>query len=83
MTYVYEDEDGNIYTDDELKQLDVCSICGANAPEFNEEDDEEGFIDGEHPTLHNRGVSNGIASICFNCLENGVSRDKLEKAFNN
>jgi len=76
MTFVYVNEDGEVFSNDEIQRKDMCFICGR----LGETEDEDAFIDGALPTISDETVSSR-ADVCRECLKDGLTEEQLDEAF--
>jgi len=76
MTFVYVNEDGEVFSNDEIQRKDRCFICGR----LGETEDEDAFIEGALPTISDETVSSR-ADVCRECLKDGLTEEQLDEAF--
>lgn len=75
MTGVFQTKDGTQYNIDELERKEKCEFCG----KLGDVPGEDGFIDGNLPSISGEGYPGGRGAVCRQCLIEGLDKEKLDE----
>jgi len=75
MAGVFETEDGTQYDIDDLERKEKCDFCG----KLGEVPDEDGFLDGQLPSISGEGYAGDRGAACRECLINGLDEEQLNE----